>query len=42
MAYAAVLARAEYRVTIGSGQPDTGVPGQSSGFSVAAGVILPK
>jgi beta-glucosidase len=32
----------KYRVTIGSGQPDTGVPGQSSGFSVAAGVILPK
>jgi beta-glucosidase len=32
----------DYRVSIGSGQPGTGVPGQSAGFSVAKEVTLPK
>jgi len=32
----------DYRVTVGSGQPGTGVPGQSAGFAVPAAVALPK
>ncbi|TGX55751.1 glycoside hydrolase family 3 protein [Sphingomonas gei] len=32
----------DYRVTVGSGQPGTGVAGQSAGFSVAKPVALPK
>ncbi|MBB4097422.1 glycoside hydrolase family 3 C-terminal domain-containing protein [Sphingomonas kyeonggiensis] len=32
----------DYRVTVGSGQPGTGVPGQSAGFAVPAAVVLPK
>jgi beta-glucosidase len=31
-----------YRVTVGSGQPATGVPGQSAGFTVKAPVLLPR
>jgi len=30
-----------YRVTVGSGQPGTGVPGQSAAFSTGAAVLLP-
>jgi beta-glucosidase len=32
----------DYRVSVGSGQPDTGVPGQSAGFAIAKEVTLPK
>ncbi|UIJ44155.1 glycoside hydrolase family 3 C-terminal domain-containing protein [Sphingomonas cannabina] len=32
----------DYRVSVGSGQPDTGVAGQTAGFSVASAVTLPK
>ncbi|WP_307120453.1 glycoside hydrolase family 3 C-terminal domain-containing protein [Sphingomonas kyeonggiensis] len=32
----------DYRVTVGSGQPGTGVAGQSAGFAVPAAVVLPK
>jgi beta-glucosidase len=32
----------DYRVTVGSGQPGTGAPGQSVGFNVGAAVTLPK
>jgi beta-glucosidase len=31
-----------YRVTVGSGQPATGVPGQSAGFTVKAPALLPR
>ena len=31
-----------YRVTVGSGQPGTGVPGQSADFSTGAAVLLPQ
>jgi beta-glucosidase len=31
-----------YRVTVGSGQPGTGVPGQSAGFATTTAVPLPK
>jgi beta-glucosidase len=34
--------RGQYRVTVGSGQPDTGVAGQSATFHVDAAVDLPK
>jgi beta-glucosidase len=32
----------DYRVSVGSGQPGTGVSGQSTGFSVGEAVTLPK
>jgi beta-glucosidase len=32
----------DYRVTVGSGQPGTGVPGQSAGFATTTAVPLPK
>ncbi len=32
----------DYRVTVGSGQPGTGVPGQSADFAVPVAVALPK
>ena len=31
-----------YKVSVGSGQPDTGVPGRSAEFAVAKAVALPK
>jgi beta-glucosidase len=31
-----------YRVSVGSGQPDTGVPGQSAYFDTRAAVVLPR
>jgi beta-glucosidase len=34
--------KGQYRVTVGSGQPDTGVAGQSANFRVDASVDLPK
>ncbi len=34
--------KGQYRVTVGSGQPDTGVAGQSANFSVDNQVELPK
>ncbi|CAN5782460.1 glycoside hydrolase family 3 C-terminal domain-containing protein [soil metagenome] len=36
------MLRGQYRVTVGSGQPDTGVAGQSANFRVDAAVDLPK
>jgi beta-glucosidase len=32
----------EYRVTVGSGQPGAGVPGQSAAFATTTAVPLPK
>jgi beta-glucosidase len=32
----------DYRVSVGSGQPGTGVPGESAGFAIAKEVTLPK
>jgi beta-glucosidase len=36
------VAAGRYRVSVGSGQPDTGVPNQSAAFAVDADVGLPK
>ena len=36
------VAVGQYRVSVGSGQPDTGVPGQSAGFATRAEVVLPR
>jgi len=36
------VAVGSYRVTVGSGQPDTGVAGQSANFSTNRTIVLPK
>jgi beta-glucosidase len=36
------VAVGQYRVSVGSGQPDTGVAGQSAGFATRADVVLPR
>ena len=36
------VAVGQYRVSVGSGQPDTGVPGQSAEFATRADVVLPR
>ncbi|MBU3077374.1 glycoside hydrolase family 3 C-terminal domain-containing protein [Sphingomonas quercus] len=36
------VAVGRYRVTVGSGQPESGVAGQSANFTTAAAVVLPK
>jgi beta-glucosidase len=36
------VAVGQYRVSVGSGQPDTGVPSQSAGFATRADVVLPR
>jgi beta-glucosidase len=32
----------DYRVSVGSGQPGTGVPAESASFSVSRAVVLPE
>jgi beta-glucosidase len=36
------VAVGQYRVSVGSGQPDTGVAGQSAGFTTRAEIVLPR
>ena len=36
------VAVGQYRVSVGSGQPDTGVPSQSAGFATRAEIVLPR
>jgi len=36
------VAVGRYQVTVGSGQPDTGVAGQSAAFETHAAVTLPQ
>ncbi|GGB38817.1 glucan 1,4-alpha-glucosidase [Sphingomonas metalli] len=36
------VAAGHYRVTVGSGQPDTGAPGTSADFTAQAGAALPR
>jgi len=36
------VAVGQYRVSVGSGQPDTGVPSQSAGFATRADIVLPR
>lgn len=36
------VAPGQYRVSVGSGQPDTGVPAQSASFAARGEVVLPK
>jgi len=36
------VAVGQYRVSVGSGQPETGVPAQSAGFATHAEVLLPR
>ena len=36
------VAVGQYRVSVGSGQPDTGVAGQSAGFATRVDVVLPQ